>query len=286
MLPVPLPRKDVDREDIRLDAALTFSDVERLKAIDFERMTLAEWEAARRALARLALPLPPVRMRRYRVDPRGPALDLRATLRGMAREGGQLVRLARRALNEAPAPLVILCDVSGSMDRYTRMFLHFAHALARNGERRVHTFLFGTRLTNVTRPMRGRDVDEALARMARLVPDWAGGTRIGATLAEFNMKWSRRVLAQNASVLLVSDGLDRGDPDTLGAQMARLKRSCRRLLWLNPLLRYDGFEPRASGVAAMLPHVDAFLPVHNLASLEDLARALTHGTHRRATPAD
>jgi uncharacterized protein with von Willebrand factor type A (vWA) domain len=159
------------------------------------------------------------------------------------------------------------------MHRYTRMFLHFVHALARD-HTRVHAFLFGTRLTNVSRALRDRDVDQALARMAALVPDWAGGTRIGACLREFNFRWSRRLLGQNACVLLVSDGLDRGEGDPLGEEMARLHRSCHRLLWLNPLLRYEGFAPRATGIAAMRPHVDAFLPVHNLASLSQLVLAL------------
>ena len=159
------------------------------------------------------------------------------------------------------------------MHRYTRMFLHFLHALTRDHER-VTTFVFGTRLTNVTRPLRDRDVDEALAKVGSAVPDWAGGTRIGACLREFNFRWARRLLAQNACVMLVSDGLDRDDAQGVADEMARLHRSCRRLLWLNPLLRYEGFAPQASGIASMLPHVDAFLPMHNLASLNDLAFAL------------
>jgi uncharacterized protein with von Willebrand factor type A (vWA) domain len=214
-----------------------------------------------------------MRLRRYRAVEHGPAIDLRRTLRRMGRDGGDLTRLARRAPIERMPPLVVLCDVSGSMHRYTRMFLHFVHAVARD-HTRVSAFLFGTRLTNVSRALRDRDVDDALARMSALVPDWAGGTRIGACLREFNFRWSRRLLAQNACVLLVSDGLDRGDAEGLAEEMARLHRSCRRLLWLNPLLRYDGFEPRASGIASMLPHVDAFLPVHNLASLGELAATL------------
>jgi uncharacterized protein with von Willebrand factor type A (vWA) domain len=177
------------------------------------------------------------------------------------------------------------------MHRYTRMFLHFLHALARPrlhnsraGSSRVSTFVFGTRLTNITRPLRDRDVDEALAKVSIMVPDWEGGTRIGACLREFNYRWSRRLLGQNACTILVSDGLDRDDADGLATEMARLHRSSRRLLWLNPLLRFEGFEPRASGIAAMRPHVDHFLPMHNLASLEDLARSLSHGTHG-TTPA-
>src|SRR6185436_7069941 len=255
---------------VEIDATLTFSATERLQALDFERMTAAEWDEARRAIARLRLPLPRTRLRRYRAVESGPAIDLTRTLRRMARDGGDLSRIARRARIERPPPLVVLCDISGSMHRYTRMFLHFVHAVARD-HTQVSAFVFGTRLTNVSRALRDRDVDEALARMTALVPDWAGGTRIGACLREFNFRWSRRLLAQNACVILVTDGLDRDDAHGLEAEMERLHRSCRKLLWLNPLLRFDDFQPRASGIAAMRPHVDAFLPMHNLASLRDLA---------------
>jgi uncharacterized protein with von Willebrand factor type A (vWA) domain len=259
--------------EVTVDATLTFSATERLKRVDFERMTAAEWDASRRLLASLELPVPRLRTRRYRAQALGEAIDLRATLRRMPRDGGDWMRLRHRARIERSPPLVALCDISGSMHRYTRMFLHFLHALARD-RGRVQTFLFGTRLTNVTRPLRDRDVDEALAKIGAAVPDWAGGTRIGACLREFNYRWARRTLGQNACVLLVSDGLDRDDAEVLAAEMARLHRSCRRLLWLNPLLRFEGFAPRASGITAMRPHVDEFLPVHNLASLEDLARVL------------
>ena len=256
--------------EITVDAALTFSEAERLRTMDFERMTSAEWDEARRLVANLRLPLPDVATRRKCAASRGP-LDLAATVRRMARNGGELTEIARRSPRTVAPPLVVLCDVSGSMHRYTRMFLHFLHALTRD-RGRVSTFLFGTRLTNVTRPLRDRDVDDALAKVGAAVPDWAGGTRIGACLHEFNYRWGRRVLGQNASVMIVTDGLDRDDPEALDAEMARLARSCRRLVWLNPLLRYESFEPRASGVAAMLPHVDAFLPMHNVESLADLAR--------------
>jgi len=256
--------------EVSIDAALTFSAAERLRTLDFESMTGEEWAQARLAIARLRLPVPEVHTRRYRPSARGPSIDLAATIRRMARNGGDIACLARRSRQSRPPPLVVLCDVSGSMHRYTRMFLHFLHALTRDRER-VITFVFGTRLTNVTRPLRDRDVDEALGKLGAAVPDWAGGTRIGACLREFNFRWARRVLGQNACVMLVTDGLDRDDASSLDAEMARLKRSCRRLLWLNPLLRYEGFEPRAAGIASILPHVDAFLPMHNLASLEKLA---------------
>ena len=266
----PRPELPVPPE-ITVDAALTFSASERLRHLDFENMTAAEWAQARRAIARMVLPLPAVRTRRYRAAARGTAVDLRATLRRMARGGGDITSLVRRERRLRPPPLVVLCDVSGSMQRYTRMFLHFLHALTRDRER-VTTFVFGTRLTNVTRPLRDRDVDEALAKVGGAVTDWAGGTRIGSCLREFNFRWARRVLGQNACVLLVTDGLDRDDAAGLDAEASRLRRACRRLVWLNPLLRYEGFEPRASGIASLLPHADAFLPMHNLASLEDVAR--------------
>jgi len=272
LYPAHSPAKTLEAPpEITVDAALTFSATERLRTLDFERMTSAEWEQARRLVSRMTLPVPEVRTRRQRPSHRGTRIDLPATLRRMARAGGDLATLARREPRSRPPPLVVLCDVSGSMHRYTRMFLHFLHALARDRER-ITSFVFGTRLTNVTRPLRDRDVDEALAKVGSAVSDWAGGTRIGASLHEFNYRWARRVLGQNACVMLVTDGLDRDDPATLETEMARLARSCRRLVWLNPLLRYEKFEPRATGIASILPHVDAFLPMHNLESLEDLAR--------------
>ena len=269
-------------DEVTVDATLTFSQSERLKTVDFERMTSEEWEAARRLVSRLQLPLPLVTTRRHRMDSRGEAIDLARTLRRMAREGGQLGRIARKAPVQRPPPIVVLCDISGSMHRYTRMFLHFLHALTRDREH-VSTFVFGTRLTNITRPLRDRDVDEAMVKVGLSVPDWEGGTRIGACLREFNYRWSRRLLGQNACSILVSDGLDRDDAEGLAGEMARLHRSSRRLLWLNPLLRFEGFEPRASGIAAMRPHVDDFLPMHNIASLQDLARSLSHGPHGATT---
>jgi uncharacterized protein with von Willebrand factor type A (vWA) domain len=259
--------------EVTVDATLTFSAGERLRTVDFEKMTREEWSEAKRIVARMRLPVPLVRTRRHAPSPRGRTVDLALTMRRMARRGGEITAIARREPRMRPPPLVVLCDISGSMHRYTRMFLHFVHALARDRER-VSAFLFGTRLTNVTRPLRDRDVDEALARVSAAVTDWAGGTRIGACLREFNYRWARRLLAQNACVLLVTDGLDRDDAPLLEAEMRRLHRSCRRLVWLNPLLRYDGFEPRASGIAAMRPHVDAFIPMHNIETLGGLAAAL------------
>ena len=268
------PRED-GPDEVTVDATLTFSPGERLRRVDFEQMTPAEWAQARALIRRLVLPVPRIETRRHAPSPSGGAPDLRAALRRLVRDGGEIVRLPRRRRRQAPPPLVVLCDISGSMHRYSRMFLHFLHALARD-RARTHVFLFGTRLTNVTRQLRDRDVDHAVKRVCDAVPDWAGGTRIGSCLREFNWRWSRRVLGQNACVILVTDGLEREDADGLGEEMARLARSCHRLVWLNPLLRYDGFEPAASGIRAMRPHVDAFLPMHNVDTLTDLARALTH----------
>lgn len=269
------PRREDAPDEVAIDATLTFSPGERLRRLDFEQMSAAEWTEARALIRRLVLPVPRIATRRFSPSPAGGIPDLRAALRRLARDGGEIVRLPRRRRREKAPPLVVLCDISGSMHRYTRMFLHFLHALARD-RARTHTFLFGTRLTNVTRPLRDRDVDQAVKRVCDAVPDWAGGTRIGACLREFNWRWSRRVLGQNACVILLTDGLEREDAAGLGEEMARLARACHRLVWLNPLLRFDGFEPAASGIRAMRPHVDAFRPMHNIDTLTDLARALSH----------
>jgi len=218
-------------------------------------------------------------VRRTRAAVRGHRIDLRATLRGMTGAAGAVAPLAFRARVRRTPPLVVLCDISGSMDRYARMLLHFLHAIT-NDRHRVHTLVFGTRLTNITRHLKHRDVDIALERVTESVQDWAGGTRIGASLGEFNRRWSRRLLGQNAVVLLISDGLDAESGEGLEFEVERLAKSCARLVWLNPLLRYPGFEARPAGIRAMLPHVDDFLPVHNLASLTGLATALSRPTPR------
>ncbi|CAG0985688.1 hypothetical protein BURK1_01988 [Burkholderiales bacterium] len=280
MAPPPgaTPRRD-DDDEVTLDAAFTFSPREVLQTHDFATMTAGELAQVKRMIARLRLPLPAVPMRRTRPASRGTRIDLRATLRRSVSAAGVAAPLAFRARTWRAPPLVVLCDISGSMDRYTRMMLHFLHAIT-NDRHRVHVLLFGTRLTNVTRHLKHRDVDVALARVATSVADWAGGTRIGASLAEFNRRWSRRLLGQNAVVLLISDGLDAESGAGLEREMERLAKSCRRLVWLNPLLRYADFEARPAGIRAMLPWVDDFLPVHNLASLEALAATLS-----RAQPA-
>jgi uncharacterized protein with von Willebrand factor type A (vWA) domain len=271
--PEPEPRTE-------LDARLTFSSREVLQHMDFDSMSAAELEAAKRMLRELRLPLPLIRTRRWRRSARGSRVDLRATLRESLRDGGDVIPLVRGAPLAVHPPLVVLCDISGSMNPYARMFLHFLHAIT-NDRDRVSVFVFGTRLTNITRQLRHRDVDVAMARVAEAIKDWSGGTRIGWCLREFNWRWARRLLGQNACVLLVSDGLDREAGEGLAEEMQRLHKSCKQLVWLNPLLRYEKFEARPAGVRAMLPHVDRFLPVHNLKSLVDLAHELTNASPRK-----
>ncbi len=269
-----------EQERIELDAALTWSREEVLRQRDFEKMTAEEVEAAKQAIRQMRLPIMKVKTRCFRPDRAGARVDMRATLRAALRTGGDIIPLKRQRRRTRHPPLVVLCDISGSMERYARMFLHFLHAVT-NDRDRVHTFLFGTRLTNVTRYMRYRDIDVALDKIAKVVVDWSGGTRIGHCLHVFNRDWSRRVLTQGAVVLLISDGLDREGGAGLGEEMDRLHRSCRRLIWLNPLLRYDLFEPKSAGIRAMLPFVDDFRPVHNLESLAQIAEALTREMPRR-----
>jgi uncharacterized protein len=262
-----------EEQEIEIDARLTFSTSEVLQRMDFDTMSAAELAQAKKMIAELRLPLPEIRTRRLAPNPRGRRVDLRATLRESLREGGDVIPLVRSAPGREHPPLVVLCDISGSMNPYARMFLHFLHAIT-NDRDRVSVFVFGTRLTNITRQLRHRDVDVAMAKVADAIKDWSGGTRIGMCLREFNWRWGRRVLGQNACVLLVSDGLDREAGEGLSDEMERLAKSCRYLVWLNPLLRYEQFEARPAGVRAMLPHVDLFLPVHNLKSLVDLAHTL------------
>src|SRR2546421_1277455 len=269
------------KEAGRLDfeARLTFSSREVLQRMDFDSMSAGELAEAKKMIAQLRLPLPMIRTRRFRPERAGRRIDLRATLRESLREGGDIIALVRAAPGELHPPLVVLCDISGSMNPYSRMFLHFLHAIT-NDRDRVSVFVFGTRLTNITRQLRHRDVDVAMAKVAEAIKDWSGGTRIGASLREFNFKWARRTLAQNACLLLVSDGLDREAGAGLAEEMERLSKSSRYVVWLNPLLRYEKFEARPAGVRAMLPHADVFLPVHNLKSLVELARTLSNPLSR------
>ncbi|HEY5817728.1 MAG TPA: VWA domain-containing protein [Mesorhizobium sp.] len=269
--------------EIEVDARFNVSGNELLRQKDFAQMSAAEIGQAKRAIAALQLPFDTVRTRRFRVDAAGRTIDPRAMMRAAARTGGELVLPRFKSPREVHPPLVVLADISGSMSQYTRIFLHFLHALTEK-RRRVHTFVFGTRLTNLTRQMRHRDPDQALADASQAVQDWSGGTRIGDTLHEFNRLWSRRVLGQGAIVLLITDGLERDDVAGLSEEVERLHKSCRRLIWLNPLLRFDGFEAKARGVKAMLPHVDEFRAVHNLSALSDLVASLDKSSSRNADP--
>jgi uncharacterized protein len=275
--PAPRPQPDRPPEDERppQDVALTVSERERLQSMDFEAMSAEEIARAKQEIRRLVLPLDARPTRRFRADPQGPKTDLRATIRASLRQGGEVLSLERRRQIERPPPLVALCDISGSMARYAQILLHFLHAVT-NDRARVHSFLFGTRLTNVTRQLRHRDAEVAFELVSHVVPDWSGGTRIGESLELFNRQWSRRVLGQGAVVLLITDGLDREGARGLAEATARLQRSCRRLIWLNPLLRYAGFQPRSEGIRAMLPHVDEFRTVHSLDSLRALVESLSH----------
>jgi hypothetical protein len=266
-------RQREKKEDIEVDATFTASAEEVLRQKDFEQMTVAEQAQAKQAIARLRLHRIEVMTRRWQKAMKGPAIDMRRTLKGSMRAGGHFIDLERREKQWHEPPLVVLCDISGSCSNYSRMFLHFLHALT-NDRDRVSVFLFGTRLTNVTRELKRRDIDEAMAKVSGAVKDWSGGTRIGTSLKEFNFKWARRVLTQGAHVLIMTDGLDREGVDTLEHEMERLRRQTKRITWLNPLLRFDGFQAMAGGIKAMMPYVDEFRPVHSLDSLRDLAAAL------------
>jgi uncharacterized protein len=264
-----------------VQATLTWSPDERLRHKDFAELTGEEMEAVKALVAGLAFEIGR-RPTRRRQPGRGAFLDLRRTLRRSLRHGGEVLHWARRERRTKPRPLVVLADISGSMERYTRLLLLFVYGLAAGARGPAEAFVFGTRLTRITRHLRGRDPDRALREIARAVPDWSGGTRIGDALREFNFAWARRVLGRGAVVLVVSDGWDCGEPDLLRDEVARLQRSAHRLLWLSPLLGSPEYEPLTRGIRAALPYVDDFLPVHNLKSLEDLAVRLRDLPARRA----
>ena len=278
------PPKDEDdnpKEEetvIEIDASLTMSASERLKTLDFELMSLAEVAEAKRMLSRLSLPIKPLPSRRSAPSFGSGSVDAARSLRAALRRGGEMDVLALKKPKPRWPNLVVLCDISGSMSQYSRIILHFLHAVANErgaGWAQVHAFTFGTQLTNITRHLRTRDVDAALKAAGAEAQDWEGGTRIGQSIETFNRDWSRRVLGQGAVVLLITDGLDRDDPDALARQMQRLHLSARRVIWLNPLLRWDGFAPKAAGIRAMLPHVDSFRAGHSIESLEALATAIS-----------
>jgi uncharacterized protein with von Willebrand factor type A (vWA) domain len=263
-----------DKQEVEIDARLTVSDSEKLARKDFAQMSAAEIAEARQAMAKLRLPLDAVKTRRVRAARHGHLIDMRRTLRASMKAGGAVIDLKYRGRRTRQPPVVALLDISGSMSQYSRLFLHFLHAVT-DARKRVSTFLFGTRLTNVTRALKERDPDDALAMCSAAVPDWSGGTRIATSLETFNRKWARRVLGQGAIVLLITDGLERDGAERLGFELDRLHRSCRRLIWLNPLLRFEGFEAKAGGIRAMLPHVDELRPIHNLDSMTALCRSLS-----------
>jgi len=275
---LPEPSEQQEESELEVDASQTASSEERLRNLDFEQMSTAEIAQAKRILARLTLPVKPIESRRGQASHLGHRIDRARTLRAAMRQGGELRDIARLKPKPRWPNLVVLCDISGSMSQYSRIILHFLHTVSNArgaGWARVHAFTFGTRLTNITRHLKQRDVDAALAAAGGEAQDWEGGTRIGECLHAFNRDWSRRVMGQGAVVLLISDGLDRGEPEALEKEMERLHLSARRLIWLNPLLRWDGFAPKAQGVIAMLPHVDSFRAGHSIASLEDLATAIS-----------
>ena len=256
-----------------LQLKLTQSAREILRHKDFAELTAEELEAVRRLIRGLRWSIAQRRTRRHRPG-EGHAVDLRRTLRRNLRHGSEILAWSTRTRVSKPRPLVVLADISGSMEPYTRLLLLFLHALSEGLERPLEAFVFGTRLTRISRQLGGRDPDEVLGAVSKAVPDWSGGTRIGAALREFNFRWGRRVLGGGAAVLLISDGWDRGEPGVLAAEMARLQRNCHRVVWLNPLLGSPDYEPLARGIRAALPWVDDFLPVHSFASLESLARRL------------
>jgi len=263
---------------IEVDAARTMSAEERLRTLDFEQMSLAEMAEAKRMLSKLELPVKPFASRRGQPSHTGARIDARKTLRAAMRRGGEMRRIHLQKPRPRWPNLVVFCDISGSMSQYSRMVLHFLHAVANHkgaGWAKVHAFTFGTRLTNITRHLARRDVDAALAAAGQEAQDWEGGTRIGTCLHDFNRDWSRRVMGQGAIVLLITDGLDRDDPEQLAKEMERLQLSSRRLIWLNPLLRWEGFAPKATGIRAMLPYVDTFRAGHSIATLEELATAIS-----------
>jgi uncharacterized protein with von Willebrand factor type A (vWA) domain len=268
---------------LEADARLTVSDREVLQKKDFAQMTAAEIAAAKDAIKHLVLSLDQVKTRRLAPHRHGHLVDIRRTLRASLKAGGAVIDLKYLGPRSKSPPIVALLDISGSMSQYTRLFLHFLHAVT-DARKRVHTFLFGTRLTNVTRALKAKDPDEALAAVGANVADWSGGTRIATSLRAFNKLWARRVLTEGAIVLLITDGLERDPDDRLAFEIDRLHRSCRRLIWLNPLLRFSGFEAKAKGIRAMVPHVDELRPIHNLDSMAELVRALSPTGGRSGDP--
>ena len=278
----PPPQSDIQdsREEVEVDAEFSFSANEKLGSMDFEQMSNAEMVAAKQTIKSMSFPIKPIPSRRLIPSPTGSRIDARATFRATMRAGGEAIELPKRKPKTRPLDLVALCDISGSMSTYSRLFMHFLHSVSLTrgqGWAKVHAFTFGTRLTNITRSLSKRDPDAALEAVGKQSQDWDGGTRIGDSLDAFNKYWSRRVLARGAFVLIVTDGLERQNTDQLEREACRLRRSARKVIWLNPLMRWEGFTPQAAGIRALLPHVDSFHSCHSLNSLRDLADALSSG---------
>lgn len=269
--------EDEDEEDDTqqlIEVTQTYSTRERIAQMDFGQMSAAELQLVKQFMAELVWNIGQRRTRRKKTAVHAHMLDLRRTLRRNMRYGGELLEWPRRQYKIKPRPVVVIADMSGSMEQYTKLLLHFIYGLAGGLDQKVEAFVFSTRLTRVTRQLEHKDLDFALADVANEVSDWAGGTRIGEAIKTFNFEWGRRVLGNGAVVLLISDGWDRGDPQLLKKEMARLQRNVHRLVWLNPLLGSERYEPLTRGMQAALPHIDDFLPVHNLNSLETLAEHL------------
>ncbi len=266
--------RPLDEEKTEVELVMTYSASEVLRKKDFAEFTVEEVAAAKVFIRQMRWPIKPKAVRRRSPREKGRLLNLRATMRQGLRHHGELLDLRFQGPKKKSRPVVVLCDISGSMEPYARMLLHFMHAVT-DGLDRVESFVFGTRLTRITRYLRRRDVDDAVAATAEMVNDWAGGTRIGEAFKDFNYRWLRRVLRSSGVVLVISDGCDRGDTELLAKEMARLARNCHRLIWLNPLLGYDAYQPLTKGMLAALPHIDDFLPVHNLESLEQLGQVLS-----------
>ncbi|HAD27466.1 MAG TPA: VWA domain-containing protein, partial [Rhodobacteraceae bacterium] len=271
----PPPQSDIQdsREEVEVDAEFSFSANEKLGSMDFEQMSNAEMVAAKQTIKSMSFPIKPIPSRRLIPSPTGSRIDVRATFRATMRAGGEAIDLPKRKPKTRPLDLVALCDISGSMSTYSRLFMHFLHSVSLTrgqGWAKVHAFTFGTRLTNITRSLSKRDPDAALEAVGKQSQDWDGGTRIGDSLDAFNKHWSRRVLARGAFVLIVTDGLERQNTDQLEREACRLRRSARKVIWLNPLMRWEGFSPQAAGIRALLPHVDSFHSCHSLNSLRDL----------------
>lgn len=288
--PLRLPRRprgddasgagEPPEQEEQIEIMLSYSAGEALRSKDFGTFSWEEVQACKALLNTLEWRIEQRTTRRKRAQPRGHQIDMRRVLRQNLRYGGEPIELAWRAPRRHQRPLVVLCDISGSMDRYSRILLQFVYTIS-NGLHDVEAFVFGTRLTRITRLLRARDIDDAVGMVSKQVVDWSGGTRIGETLKDFNYHWGRRVLGRGPVVLLISDGWDRGDPQLLSHEIARLQRSCHRLIWLNPLLGSRDYQPLTQGMQAALPFVDDFLPVHNLLSLEQLGERLSAVGDRR-----